>query len=203
MSTVTVAVTTIPERDAMLDEAVASVMDQTRQPDELVVVRDSKHRGAAWARNWALDLVETDFIAWLDDDDEFLPHHLETLMDNARYQDVVYTTPRYVGKDSLCLPAAGDPAPWGKKFDKKMRHHLIWVNNFIPITHLVRTSKLRKAGGFPTPGSEEWPFDNGEDWGALRNLAKNRARFKHVDRVTWEWRFWDGHTGGTGRTEGE
>lgn len=199
MSTVTVAITTIPGREDKLEDAMGSVMSQTREPDDVVVVVDRMRRGAALARNRALEMVGTRFVAWLDDDDLFRPEHVEVLMDHARYRDVVYTAPRMV-VDGSAHDMLGT-WPWNQRFTKAMRHTLAWKRNFIPVNCLMRASRVRKAGGFPVPGSDEWPFDNGEDWGLMRKLAKDKARFRFVGRTTWDWRQWDGQTKGQGFEE--
>lgn len=87
-------------RPGLLAEALASVEAQTLRDLEVIVVNDGGHalghvvapwrrrlrlrlielperRGAAAARNVAIDHAEGSYIAFLDDDDLFLPHHLE------------------------------------------------------------------------------------------------------------------------------
>jgi glycosyltransferase involved in cell wall biosynthesis len=82
-----------------LPEALASVFRQTRPPDEVIVVDDSsvdrtrivarefpvtllqtrQNSGHAAARNIGIDAATGDVLAWLDADDVFEPHHLETV----------------------------------------------------------------------------------------------------------------------------
>jgi GT2 family glycosyltransferase len=86
-----------------LERAFNSVLAQTRAADEIIVVDDGStdgsyeyverlsdsriklHRrnqpgpGGYAARNLGIELATTDWVAFLDADDEWLPHHLETM----------------------------------------------------------------------------------------------------------------------------
>lgn len=67
-------------RDSLL-AATESVQKQTYQNWRLITVQDTENRGdyGAWARNTAITIGENEWIAYIDDDDIWLPHHLETL----------------------------------------------------------------------------------------------------------------------------
>src|SRR5262245_62500713 len=77
---VTVVIPTIGGREQLLDRALASVWAQSRPADAVAVARDTRRRGAWWARNLGAGMVRTSWTAWLDDDDELLPNHLDTLV---------------------------------------------------------------------------------------------------------------------------
>src|SRR4030095_15635988 len=80
---VTVVIPHIPTRVAELQRALASVWAQTHQPDDVVIATDNVRAGSATTRNRALHHVATNWIAFLDDDDELLPNHLEVLLKTA------------------------------------------------------------------------------------------------------------------------
>lgn len=220
--TVAVAIPTIPGRERELQRAVASVHAQTRRPDQILVERDSERTGAAQARNRLLARVTTDVIAWLDDDDEFLPHHLRTCMRVMERQrgkfepapDLVYPVPKMIGgPDPTAVTYQGHIVlPWGIRFGAEQAAHLRRAGSFIPMTHLVRTDNVREIGGFREgyavpdsryPGGQRY---RGEDEDYLIRLLDGNADaapavFEHIDRRTW---IWHSHprtsTAGRGRT---
>jgi hypothetical protein len=80
---VTVVTPTIPGRESMLSRCEASVQAQWYPAIEHVVIWDEpttpRHWGAE-ARNKGLAQAKGEFIAYLDDDDEFLPNHVMFLV---------------------------------------------------------------------------------------------------------------------------
>lgn len=90
-------------RDEFLSRAVKSVLEQTFENFEVIIITtdevsfsDSRIRvlnpgsqlPVSVARNFGLKAARGDFIAYLDDDDYYLPHHLETLLSVAQTTDV-------------------------------------------------------------------------------------------------------------------
>jgi glycosyltransferase involved in cell wall biosynthesis len=187
---IAVVVPTIPGRANHLGTALQSVAFQSRQPDVVVVEFDTFREGAAAARNQALRRIgDCAWVAWLDDDDWFLPWHLEELERAARESgaDVIY--PYFTTR------GAGDPLGWrGSPPDSSE----LRVHNFIPITYMARVTMIREVGGFPEPFSETWRRPH-EDWGLLVRLLDAGARFHHLDRETWVWHFHREQTGGLGQ----
>ncbi|MEA2569409.1 MAG: hypothetical protein QOI24_1410 [Acidobacteriota bacterium] len=103
----------VPTRGrAFLAEALKSIDHQTRAADEIVVVADGaspaihfagggvqlttlrKSRGAAAARNAGAQVARHDWLAFLDDDDWWLPRYLEAAVEAASKEnaDVVCTS---------------------------------------------------------------------------------------------------------------
>lgn len=185
---VTVVIPTIPtpERAALLTRALASVHDQLRQPDAIIVEPDTDHAGPGPTRNRALDRVDTEYVALLDDDDELLPHHLRACLRRATLSgaDLVYPQPEYVG-----WTEADAKVPFGFDFNDA----LLRQRNYIPITVVVRAALLRAVGGFRSPADA--PVDEGhpcEDWGAWLALLDAGATFEALHQVTWRWHHHDG-----------
>jgi glycosyltransferase involved in cell wall biosynthesis len=89
------------DRADMLGDALHSVLAQSFQDFEIIVVDDGSHddpervvraiddrrirfirqdnRGGGAARNLGIDMARANFVALLDSDDRFLPRHLETM----------------------------------------------------------------------------------------------------------------------------
>jgi len=197
---VTVVVPTIPTRPRLLDRALTSVWAQERPPDAVIVEPDDDGTGAAATRNRALARVTTEWVAWLDDDDELRPRHLALLLGEAEVSgaDLVYPWFDVVnGTDPLAVTVGGVlRSPLGVPFLAEQAEHLRHRGNFIPVTTLVRTETARAAGGFPTPGSEEWPHTECEDWGFLIRLLDAGARFSHLPERTWLWHHHAANTSG-------
>lgn len=194
---VAVVIPTITGRESMLDHALKSVLNQTREPDQVIVQHDRDGDGAAVTRNRGLEAVDCDLTAWLDDDDQLLPNHVERLsrvLERAPSVDLVYPIPRVEGgRDPTAVAVNGQwVKPWGVPFGPEQETHLREQGSFIPITHMVRTEIVRRIGGFPPPNTVRWL----EDWGYLVNLLDAGARFFHLPVVTWRWIVHDTMTGG-------
>ena len=175
---VTVVIPTIPARSRLLQRAVGSTARQSHPPAAVVISNDVAGGGAWENRNAGIAHVRTPWCAFLDDDDELLPHHLATLLDLAEdagaglawgWFDVVGGT---------------DPFPQhrGRPFDPAAPH-------IVPITYLVRTEVLFEAmvavGGFqPDPaGLGAWEVQDEPLFVAMAELGGTAV----TDRVTWLW----------------
>ena len=185
---ISVLTATLGRRPAMLDEAVESVRAQTFSDWEHIVVDDGSfrvpemdgvdvvhvtHRGLGPARNVGLERARGEAVALLDDDDVWLPHHLETVWNEMERTeaDVVYADCEEVGRrDGHHIQV--------RPFDSS----LLATENFlcVPAT-LVRTSSLRAVGGFPA-GSLE-------DWGLWKAMHAAGMRFSFVPSKTVLYRF--------------
>jgi glycosyltransferase involved in cell wall biosynthesis len=109
--------------EELLGRAIESVWSQTRPVNEVIVVDDCSdddsrqvassyraklvalpcNRGHAAARNRGLSIAAGDVIAWLDADDFWDPHHIETvvgLLDRHANAAVAFSGVRYVGSRS-------------------------------------------------------------------------------------------------------
>lgn len=179
---VTVCVPSIPPRAPLLARALASVAAQVRLPDAVSVAIDRNHDGPAITRNRALEAADTEWVAFLDDDDELYPDHLARLLEHqaATGADLVYPWFNVVDGD--------DPFPqhFGVPWDAERVH-------IFPITYLVRT-ELAKAAWFPTREemADDWAIRcddvrGGEDWGFVKRLLAAGAEFAHLPERTWAW----------------
>lgn len=175
MTTVGVAIPSIPPRTEYLKRALASVEAQTRKVDEIQVVVDTERKGAAVTRNAAMEALSTEWVCFLDDDDEMLPHHVERLMacQQETAADVVY--PWFAGR-----PIGFDPFPMfeGKPWDNNDRH-------IFPIAVLMRRQLALDIGGFEAQFPEGPQL--GEDWHFWNKVIDAGGKIVHLPERTWLW----------------
>lgn len=210
MTDVIVCVPTIPARRDKLARAVRSVADQQVGTDVTVgvsVALDEDGDGAAATRNRAWRDARGEWVAFLDDDDELRPDHVERCLRRALETGADLVYPWFnihddAGndisyRDPLSVPVGGVYlSPYGVEFNDDLRRELLTRNNFIPVTVLVRRSLLEAVGGFPIPNTDEWTESCCEDWGLWRRLLNAGARFEHLPRRTWIWTWHGRNTSG-------
>lgn len=188
-------------RPELFKTALASINLQSFRDMEVVVVNDNgcpirdiinewdsilrikyleldRSHGLPAARNRALEIAEGDYIAFLDDDDIFLPEHL---FDGIRFlketnADIVYADSHvssiYLGEHAL--PRRG-PFDFDFDFDPSF----LLVANYIPIISVI-TKNFKKFG---------IKFDSTlsacEDWDLFLYLYYRAGfRFEHLNKVT-------------------
>lgn len=189
-SGISVVIPTIPPRAHLLQRALTSVEAQTFSPAAIIVESDPEATGSSATRNRALERVETEWVAMLDDDDELLPHHLEKLHATAveTGADLVYSI--YSGINEWLYHKW-----YWQPFDIEVFNTL---GNFIPITCLIRTEPLLAVGGFSShPAATE--HDAADDFGTWTKLLAGGAKFVHHPEITWVWH---GHDWRTRHTSG-
>lgn len=175
---VTVVIPSIPARSRLLQRAIGSTSRQTHPPAAVVVTNDLVGGGAWTNRNAALTHVRTPWCAFLDDDDELLPHHLATLLELADAEGAG------LAWGWFDVVGGTDPFPQhrGRRYDPADPH-------IVPITYLVRTEVLFEAvvatGGFqPDPaGLGSWDIQDAPLFDALVALGGQAV----TERVTWLW----------------
>ncbi|MBC7246761.1 MAG: glycosyltransferase [Actinobacteria bacterium] len=196
----------IPTKDRphMLGEAVRSVLDQTYENLEVIVVNDAgedvarvlegfrdsrithhrneENRGLAGARNVGLSLAHGDYICYLDDDDIFYPCHVEVLVDALEGEGAPagYT-------DSHLAVMERKGRQWVRAlkkvlFDFDFQRELLHANNFIHGVTFMHSRKLLEG----TEGFDE-SLTVLEDWEFFLRLS-SACDFLHVERITAEFR---------------
>lgn len=176
-------------RNGKLLRAQKSVLAQTLLPDAHIVVVDRDKRGAAPTRQQALMLAQTDWVAFLDSDDVFLPRHLELCMAHAEKTgaDFVYSWFKIIQEwwDGRYNIIEGDSKGDGVF---PLTH---FTNDWDPenpiettITTLVRT-ELAKEVGFQALDRGE--ANSGEDRYFTIGCMNAGAKISHLKRKTWLW----------------
>lgn len=123
--------------------------------------------GPAQVRNRLAGLAQTEWMAFLDDDDILYPDYFESLVPLFDGADVVYGWCDEVGHVSNI----------NRKFDSR----LLRIGNFIPVTACVRTDTFRKVGGFPDGIAYE-------DWGLWLRILDAGGTFRCYERPLWAYR---------------
>lgn len=175
MTTVSMVVTSIPPRRRLAARAVASVLAQTRVPDEIIVAVDHRGDGAAFNRDHGLHLASGEWVGFLDDDDELLPQHVERLLAHADATgaDLVFPWFHCVG--------GTDPFPehFGRTWTREDPFQTT-------ITFLVRRQAALDAGGFAEADDVPGVARMGEDFRFVTRLAE-KHRVVHLAERTWRW----------------
>ncbi|MBA1200826.1 glycosyltransferase [Pseudomonas capeferrum] len=198
-----VIVTTF-NRPVLLMDALGSLASQTFRDFEVILVNDNgtpveslltdfdfpitylrqgRNQGPAAARNTAHRLARGRYLVYLDDDDRYLPDHLQVLAQGieAYPNAVVYTDSIYIIEK-----LEGDTRVELRR-EQRYPHaqfsvERLFVDNYIPInTFAWPRSLLDSIGGF------DEVMHGLEDWDFLMRLAA-RASFQHLYAQTVEVR---------------
>lgn len=196
--TVGVVIPAHPARvhNGMLDRALRSVQTQHRLPDEIYVAIDINGEGAAATRDRALRRAATDWVAFLDSDDLFLPRHIGALLMHALETgaDFVYSWYELLdrnghlwGNEDPIFP----PTHFSEPFDPE---HPIETT----ITTLVRRELAQEIGfvAYVYPDGANENINSGEDRRFTLEAIKRGARISHLVERTWVWHHHGQNTSG-------
>lgn len=206
---VSVIVPTFNRPDTLVN-ALRSILDQTYQDFEIIVVNDAgsdvenivrfldregritytrhgSNRNLAAARNTGIRIARGKYIAYLDDDDLYHPDHLETLVTylEKNKSKVAYTDAHraHQEKQGGRYVMTKRDIPYSVDFD----YDRILVQNFVPVLCFMHERACLDAVGL---------FDESltthEDWEMWIRLSR-RFQFAHIKKVTCEF---------TSRTDG-
>jgi hypothetical protein len=180
----------------------------------LSVFSDVDKRGAAHARDMALRGAATEWVAFLDDDDEMDSYHVRKLLECAREFGADYvwsrfriatpaprnlmsrdpSTPRYDFRDGPYPLGAGTFEQWNDEQPAQTT-----------VTTLVRRELALDVGGFRNLTADGYTnveeIDGqraGEDWSfTLRcRAAAGLSGMRHHPEVTWTWHHHESNTSG-------
>jgi glycosyltransferase involved in cell wall biosynthesis len=211
---VTVVVPTY-NRPGQLREALRSVLNQTFQDYEIIVVNDngidvehvlaglyprerivhlrhSANRGLAAARNSGCRLARGKYLAYLDDDDVFLPDHFETLVtflentgSKAAYTDAYRAEEKMEEGRKTAQRAVTYSSDWN--------NDAILVSNIAPVLCFMHERGL----GIAT-GEFDETLTTHEDWDYWIRLSR-LCQPVHIKKVTCEFRVAGDGSSMTGR----
>lgn len=133
------------------------VMSQFSDP-RLLYIKNRKNSGGAVTRNNGIEIATGDYIAFLDDDDEYLPERIETQlneMEKNGWDASAMDGATYDEEDNL-LSEKKQHFRNDMTSDELMRVHMMYhisgTNTF-----MFRTDKIRSIGGFDDlPACQEY-----------------------------------------------
>lgn len=168
---VTVLTCTIPGREELLARNMASVRDQRIKVEAHVVIADDGSLGTEAKYNRAAFSVETDWIAILDDDNYWLPNHVEMIAPYFEDADVIYTWDQGGSRPRVDI----------SNYGQEDLLELFGSSNVLDQSCAIRRKFFERVGGFR---QEFYPrsFADQDLWYRLALLG---ARFKAVQVETW------------------
>lgn len=173
-------------RNGMVKRAVGSVLGQSLMAAAVIVEIDHGREGAAVTRDRGLQKVTTEWVAYLDSDDQLKPNHLQVLWDCVLRTgaDVAYSWYEAVG-------FGADPLPhFGKTFDPL---HPTQTT----ITVLERTVMAQRVGfRVPPEGALINGERYGEDFQHTVEMIQAGAHIVHEPVRSWFWNFHGANTSG-------
>jgi hypothetical protein len=189
---------TIPTRRPFLLRALRSVGEQTLPAYAVSIANDVARLGAPMTRQRALEGVgpDVEWIAPLDDDDEFMPMHLQALHDHAVQTgaDYVYSWFEVVGPGGVSY---GDfdpvfpPTHFSNPFDPAEPVETT-------VTILIRADLLRQVGYVQLHRPAEYAAgaSTGEDRNLTLRCVEAGAKISHLVQRTWRWHHHGKNTSG-------
>jgi len=196
------------DRPALLANALRSIAEQTYANIEIVVVNDGgqdvkdvatalasgipityiahqKSEGRAAAANSGLKAARGAYLNFLDDDDVFLPDHVETLIsylaasdDKVAYSNVLNVY--FTGSIDSSEHRLKEELIFNFDFDPEM----LLFQNYIPIMSVLFSEDIiSKVEGF----CDEMELF--EDWDFWIRVSRYFP-FHHIDKITAEYRFY-------------
>lgn len=172
---VTVITPTIDGRFDVLHEAMESVRRQTLVGVQHSILQDTHGDGPARLRNAMLDSCETQYVAFLDDDDLLDPDHLESLLAVLEREEasVAYSFCRVEPAGAIVVPRPSD--------SRQVWRLMNAGRNVIPVTVLAKRSAILAGQGF-------WAADRYEDYSLWMRLKTLGHSFARLERETWTYR---------------
>lgn len=125
--------------DCSTDNSVEIAQQYAAQDERIKVIQLEKNSGAAVARNTAIEAAQGRYIAFLDSDDQWLPHKLETQLAFMQKQNVAFSYAAYekVNEEGAVIGSVGVP-------DKVAYKDLLKVCSIGCLTAMYDTQQLDK-----------------------------------------------------------
>lgn len=165
--------------DASTNPAVLEVLERHRKQDHRIkVVYRSENGHISKASNSALELVQGEFIAMLDHDDEISEHALYLIAEELNQNpelDFLYSDQDKIDTKGVRY----DPY-----FKPNFNPDLLRSQNFVDHLAVFRTCLVRELGGWRTE------FDGSQDYDLVLRVTEriSLTRIRHIPYVLYHWR---------------
>ena len=171
--------------DASPDSVDGLIADAVGADDRFVLIRHTRNRGLAAARNTALSIATEDLVQFLDADDMLTPWSLEN-----RVATLINAGEAFAGSHGQILQCTEetrleDIGRW-TQFQRIGDRDFISADGESPFTvhaPLMRTSIAREIGGF-----DEGFYNGAEDWEFWSRVLRTGARFAGANRIAGAYR---------------
>jgi len=199
-------------RPQYLSKALASIMQQSYTNLQVIVVNDGgedvsdiinsfhdqrlmfinrkENRGKAYSLNEALNRAEGKYVAYLDDDDIYYPHHIETLLNALEFQTDCQVAYSDFYKTYCRVTSDGTRQVLSKVVDVSRdfdRFFMLLFNHVLHVSLMHRRDLIEKTG----PYNEQ--LNVLIDWDMTRKLVFF-SDFHHVYEITGEYYHPEGET---------
>ncbi len=186
------------DRPLWCKDAIKSVLAQSYRNFEIIIVDDGSnirlseafdvsgyptiryarqnHSGVSFARNRGINLAQGKYIAFLDDDDTFLPDKLLIQVEAMeKFPEYAMSYSHALMMDEKGFLMVGEK--WGGNLSGNIYPKLLFIkNSFITIpTVMIRSDILKEAGGFNVA------MNVCEDFDLWRRIAKDR-KILHIQK---------------------
>ena len=201
MTSIAALIIGLPERK-LVNEALDSVLKQFRPVDDILIGLDPRRYGEAGNMNRLIDATDCDWIAFLHDDDLWMPQHIanaEHLIKNTD-ADILVSQFNLVGRDTSTIE------PYHKDFADLMYTNWFppsvvvarkevfghWIEGRAPLDdpwndiydNQGRVISRGSTNGYQLHSNNPWI-----DWANWRRLYMEGAKFRHTNLMDVEYRF--------------
>ncbi|MFA5799558.1 MAG: glycosyltransferase [Candidatus Peribacteraceae bacterium] len=169
-----------------------------RYADRATIIRQ-ENAGTSVAWNTAINGVNDELLVGLDSDDEFLPETVTEAVEAWEAHpdaDIVYSDYEFIDAAGNRTKIVRNPDPLDPVRQLVSLHdRLGQKDNFLPFGHvrLYRRTKLLEIGGYDPQ------YLHAEDYDLALRLAERGAKFVHVPKVLYRYRWHQSNKGVTAR----